>query len=154
MIKEVTVVHSSLRYTWKLFPEVASRIAAFSERYESRMDREQFENYLRLCFVSQKPTALMLAGLDEDGIVVGHTVAIAEQWFGTPVCTIVQLEVDKGEKLTRAVWEQSEGLIRLFCKAHKIETIQIAARNEAVARLFGRQGFVRDRILMHWPLDG
>jgi hypothetical protein len=147
----IKLLHSSLRDSWPLFPVFMDRIKAFSEAYESDMDYPLFAEYLHMSFIAQKPTALMIAEMEDDK-VVGHMVAIAERWFGTPCVTVVQIQSDKA--VSEQVWTEAQSALQFFAVAHDAKFIQIAARNPALARLFGRRGFKEGRILMKRPVEG
>jgi hypothetical protein len=74
-------------------------------------------------------------------------LCIAEQSFGNPIATVYQLESDY--KIPQEMWSQSEELIDRFAIAHGSEVVQLAARNQTVARLFRMKGgFKENRIVM------
>ena len=146
----VKLLHSSQPDSWKYVPILEARIRAFINEYSSDVNADYLIQWLRMSFISNGPTALMLVAVDDDGIVTGHLVALAEQWFGKPVVSIIQLESD--EPLTPDVVAQGEHAIRAFAIYSKAEHVQIAARNKAAARLFARRGFVEGRVLMKRPV--
>lgn len=152
MVTSAQLIHGSQKEAWKLYPEVIKRIRDFCVIYDSMIDVASFDEFLRMSFVSAKPTALIVAGLDDDGFVCGHLVAVSERWFNKPVVTILQLEAD--DRISPAVWQEVLQSLKLFAAAHGAEQFQLAARNEAVARLFRRYGFKNDKILMRMPVEG
>jgi hypothetical protein len=101
-----------------------------------------------MSLVSSGPTSLALAALDEDDIMVGHCLVIAEMFAGHPVITITQLEIDPGTRLTAEEWVLAEKAVMSFAAYHKAETVNIAARSRAAARLFRRRGFSGEWVLM------
>lgn len=151
---QIKLLHSSQKETWALVPKVEDRIRAFVAAYASDMNPEYLIQWLRMSFISNGPTSLTLAGVDEDGVVVGHAVALAEKWFGTNVVTLVQLEVDPGTRLTAEDWAQGEKALAAFAAYTHATHIQIAARNKAAARLFARHGFREGRVLMRRAVEG
>lgn len=148
----VALIHGSQRSAWGYVPIVEGRVRAFCKEYASDMDADYLVQFLRMSFVSSGPTSLVLAALDPDGVVVGHCIAIAEEWFGKRVVTLVQLEVDRGTILTKEEWATAENAFLAFAHYHKAENITVAARNPAAARLFTRRGFQGERILMKRPV--
>lgn len=151
---EMKLLHSSQKDTWKYVPVVEDRIKAFCKEYSSDVNPDFLIQFLRMSFISSGPTSLMLAGVDEDGIVVAHCIVLAEKWFGTNVVTMAQLEVDRGTILTEDDWKRGEVAIEAFAQFHGAQQIQVAARNKAAARLFSRRGFGEGRVLMKKPVEG
>lgn len=155
MISEVVALNHSDRATWKHFPDFLHRLEGFCRFLESSVNVPALTKFCEWSFVADEPTALMLVGLDEDGFVCGHLLAIAELWFGTKVVTVVQIEVDKGTIFPEPWRYVGSEMLTEFANKHQATIIQIAARNRAVARLFQRQyGFKEDRILMKRPVEG
>jgi len=152
MVNSTQLLHSILSDSWRYYPEFQKRVKEFCTKYDSDADSDALCRFLRLSFVSDKPTAFMAVGLDGDGVVVGHLLAIVEQWFGKPVCTILQLESE--DKIPKEVWDDTMSALRTFGKVHNIEFFQLAARSEAAARLFRRYGFQRTRTIMKMPVEG
>lgn len=152
MVKNLVIVHSSIPGAWKIFPEVVDRIKFFCAEHDSDMDVNAFEDYLKLSFISPMPTTLLIAAFNESGELCGHLVALAERWFNVPVVTVVQVKSD--ERLPKDKWDEAYDSLKLFATYHKAKFIQLAARNRAVARLFGMRGFTETRILMKQPVEG
>jgi hypothetical protein len=124
------------------------RVRAFCKDYETGMDPNWLVQFFRMSFVSSGPTSLVLLALDQDGLVVGHCFVIAEMFAGHPVITITQLQVDHGTYLTQEEWAAAEAAVMAFAAYHKAETVNIAARSRAAARLFRRRGFTGEWVLM------
>jgi len=153
VITKAVVVHSSIDASWSLFPEFMGRVKSFCSTYDSDINLPILEEFLKMSFVSKKPSALMILGLDEQGTPLAHMLAIAEAWFGYPVVTVVQLEADK--RIPQELWYEAEAAIDTFAQAHNANIVQIAARNQSVARLFRMKGgFKENRIIMRRPVNG
>lgn len=150
----VQLVHSSQKDTWKYVPEIEARIKTFCHEYESSMNPDFLNQWLRMSFISSGPTAMVLVGLDEDECIVGHCVSLAEKWFGTNVISVVQLSVDPGTVLTKDEWAKGEMALAAFAQYHQATQIRVAARSRAAARLFTRRGFKEDKVLMTRPVEG
>ena len=133
-------------------PKVEARVRAFCAAYSSDINPEYLNQWIRMSFISSGPTALVLAAVDDDGIVVGHLVALAEKYFGSNVVSVLQIESD--ERITPEMWRQGEFALDAFAKYSQATHIQIAARNRAAARLFARRGFVEGRVMMRRPVEG
>jgi hypothetical protein len=151
VIDHIGLLHHSLPGTWKDFEDVCKRIRAFSNQYEADADVEVLLEFVRFNFMAKAPSSLVIAAYDEEGLVCGHLLAIAEVWFGRRVVTVVQVQSD--EPLNPAVWEQSEEALNAFSRYHQAVLIQIAARSKAAARLFSRHGFVEKAVLMKRNVD-
>lgn len=150
----VHVLNHRDRDSWRYFPEYQKRVKTFATAYDSDVDPDLLSQYMRMSFVSDQPTCLMMVGLDADDIIVGHALVIAEKWFGNPVITIVQLEMNRGTVLSLNEWAQGKSVIQGFCAMHSAKFIQLAARNRAAARLFSRHGFQETRVIMRLPVEG
>ncbi len=146
--------HGSVRDAWAKTPAFEDRVRAFATEFETGTDPAFVIQHLRMSFVSSGPTSLVLLYVDDDEIIVGHVVCLAEMWFGKPVVSIMQLQVDPGTRLTAEEWKVAEDAVVAFAKFHKAETIQIAARSRAAARLFRRRGFSGEWVLMKRAVEG
>lgn len=148
----VEILHHKNRGSWQYFPAFLDRVRAFVNTYDSDMKLDLLEQVMRMSFVSDVPTMLMFVGLDDDGIVFGHCLAMNENWMGNPVTTVVQLEAD--QIVPQEVWADGMQAIRTFSAFHRATYIQLAARSRAVARLFRKYGFEETRVLMRQPVEG
>lgn len=148
----IKLIHHTLPGAWGLVEDYFARVDAFCTKYDSDINTPALLEYLRMSFISQKPTALMIGQFDESGKMTGHLLALAERWFGRPVVTVVQIESEA--PVGKDIWQQAETALKLFCYAHDAELVQITARNKAVARLFRRHGFSEKAVLMKRPVEG
>ena len=149
---DVVLLHHTVPESWKHFPEYLRRVRAFCAEFDSDMNVQMLEDYLRASFIAPKPPALMIVGVDDDGIVFGHTLAIAETWFGHPTVTVVQLQSDM--RIPKDIWDRCRTSVELFAQAHHAKFIQLAARSKALVRLYRKHGFTEERTIMRMPFDG
>lgn len=146
------VVEKSDPLAWGLMPMLCERIRAFCTKYDSDAKPETFIQQLQTSFVLREPGIIGMLLLDGNVNVTGHIVVSLEEWMGTRMATILQLESDEPltEELVRAPLEWFEW----WAIANKAEHFQCFARNQAAARLFERKyGFQNMRVLMRKKLQ-
>lgn len=148
---EVFSVDSNSAKGWQLFPHAILRIVKFCQQYDSDADAKKLVAQLKTNFVYSEPNGYILLLL-EGQTVVGHILVAMEEWFGTKMATIIQLEIDKpmDRELQKRALEDVENWARLKGATF----VQCMARNDTVARAFSiYHGFTRQRIMMRKSLE-
>lgn len=152
--RKVVELWSGDQHSWALMPAMLYRIGTFAQRYDSDADTSMMIAHLKMAFVHPKPSAVMLAMLDEKGTLIGHLLVTIESWFGTSFATIVQYEVDKGVRVPRGFQKIALARIEEWAKERGCTFVQALARNATVARAFTTfHGFEENRVVVRKSLS-
>lgn len=131
---------------WALMPELFRRVENFNLRYDTDSKPGRLNEALRRSFIESMPGMIGMLLLT-DKAVIGHLVVTLEDWMGTKMATIIQLESD--EPITPEMMDVPYEFLHHWAAGNGCAFLQCMARSEVVARLFRQKyGFDQKRILM------
>lgn len=142
----VLPVHASLG-GWELMPQLKERVMRFCREYDTESSPEALWRQAEISFVSNNPTALLFAAVDDRGRVVGHALLTVEEYLGRKSLNVNQLQTDGNvprddvRRWMEAIgkWALSRGIEEMRCIALD------ARRARAFERLYGFHG---ERVIM------
>jgi hypothetical protein len=146
------VVEKKDPLAWAMMPALKARIEKFCATYDSDAKPDLFLQQLEQSFILVHPGIIGMLLLDDKAAIVGHIVLTLEDWMGTKMATILQLECDV--PLTEELFRVPLEWFEWWAKASGAQFFQCFARNEAAARLFEKKfGFEKKRVLMRKRLE-
>lgn len=138
-IERVLISHENI---CKRLPSALDRIGKFCTEHTTEANPSIMVGSVALDCMSNNPHFLLLVAVNTDSdTVVGHLLASIDSYYGSRICSIMQLSVDRGSGVTQEIFNNGMKMVDDWADYFACSSIRILARNAATARLFKKYGF-------------